>query len=134
MPTPRQTAEAFSSHRFEETYNHLDDDVRWVAVGQTVLKGRDAVIRACKGTATELATTTTEFLRFVTVEDLGAPSDQRVAVDAVARYREPDGTTSLVSSCDIYEFAHGRLVGITSYAVELDPDTTDQQWYSRWDT
>jgi hypothetical protein len=133
MPTPKQTAEAFSSHRFEETYNHLDDDVQWVAVGQTVLKGRDAVIRACTGTATDLATTTTEFLRFVTVVDLGASADQRVAVDAVAQYREPDGTTSLVSSCDIYEFAHGRLVGITSYAVELDPDTTDEQWYNRRD-
>ena len=85
MPTPRQTAEAFSTHRFEETYNHLDDDVHWVAVGQTVLKGRDAVIRACTGTATDLATTTTEFLRFVTVVDLGASADQRVAVDAVAQ-------------------------------------------------
>jgi SnoaL-like domain len=133
MPTPRQTAEAFSSHRFQETYDHLADDVRWAAVGQTVMKGRDAVIRACTGTATDLATTTTEFLRFVTVEDVGAPPDQRIAIDAVARYREPDGTTSLVSSCDIYEFAYGRLIGITSYAVELDTDTTEEQWYDRRD-
>ena len=130
MPTPRQTAEAFSSHRFEETYDHLADDVRWVAVGQTVLKGRDAVVRACSGTATELATTTTEFLRFVTVEGPGGTADQRVAVDAVARYRGSDGTTSVVSSCDIYEFMDGRLAGITSYAVELDPEATEDQWYT----
>ena len=127
--TPRQIAEAFSGHRFEETYDHLADDVRWVAVGQTVLTGRDAVVRACTGTATQLATATTEFLRFVTVEGAGVGADQRVvAVDAVARYRDPDGTTSIVSSCDIYEFVDGRVAGITSYAVDRDPDSTGEQW------
>jgi ketosteroid isomerase-like protein len=130
MATPRQTAEAFSGHRFEEAYDQLADDVRWVVVGQMLLRGRDEVVRACTGTATHLATTTTEFLRFVVVEDRGATADQRVVVDAVARYRDADGTTSLVSSCDIYEFADGRLVGITSYGVELDPDSTEEQWYT----
>ena len=41
------------------------------------------------------------------------------AVDVVARYVAADGHVSVVSSCDIYEFADGKLAAITSYAVEL---------------
>jgi hypothetical protein len=40
-------------------------------------------------------------------------------VDAVARYVDAAGETSVVSSCDIYEFDRDRLMAITSYAVEL---------------
>ncbi len=42
-----------------------------------------------------------------------------MAVDAVARYVDEAGSTSVVSSCDIYEFDGDALVTITSYAVEL---------------
>jgi hypothetical protein len=40
------------------------------------------------------------------------------AVIARYRYTSPDGTTSVVSSCDIFEFHAGQVVRITSYAVE----------------
>jgi hypothetical protein len=43
----------------------------------------------------------------------------------VARYVDADGTTSVVSSCDIYEFSDGQVTAITSYAVELDPAEQD---------
>lgn len=39
-------AEAFSGHRFQETYGRLAEGVRWVLVGQGVLEGRDAVVAA----------------------------------------------------------------------------------------
>lgn len=110
----QEIAEAFSGHRFTETFPHLAPDVRWVSVGQSTLEGRDAVIAACEGSAAELAGVTTEFTRFVSV--VGADA---VAVDAIGRYVEAGGQTSVVSSCDIYEFDHGALTAITSYAVEL---------------
>jgi ketosteroid isomerase-like protein len=135
MPTPRQIAEAFSGHRFEETLEHLADDVRWVAVGQGVLHGREAVARACRETASQLEGTTTEFLRFVTVDGIATDAGTdagAVAVDAVARYTDADGAPSLVSSCDVYEFDAGRVAAITSYAVELDAGSPpDEQWYTR---
>lgn len=43
------------------------------------------------------------------------------AVDTVARYEEADGTTSVVSSCDISEFDKGVVAAITSYSAEFDP-------------
>jgi ketosteroid isomerase-like protein len=114
LTTPRGVAEAFSGHRFAEAYPALADDVRWELVGEDVLVGRQAVVDACEGTLAALGEGSTEFLRFVVVAE-----GDRVAVDTIARYTEPDGSTGTVSSCDVYEFADGRLVAIRSYGVEL---------------
>jgi hypothetical protein len=115
MSTIRDTAEAFSAHRFEEAFGHLADDARWVLVGGGTVEGRDAIVAACRDTAAALAGATTTFERFVVVAGADA-----VAVDVVARYRDETGSTSVVSSCDIYEFDADVLRTITSYAVELD--------------
>jgi ketosteroid isomerase-like protein len=117
MTTPRETAEAFSGHRFRDAYAALSPDVRWTAVGEGVVTGRQSVVDACEATLTELATTTTTFSRFVVVADADG---RTAAVDVVARYVDAEGTESVVSSCDVYEFADGQVTAITSYAVELD--------------
>ena len=116
MTSSQQIAEAFSGHRFSDTYDHLAADIRWVLIGGETIQGRDQVIQTCEQTAAELTETTTEFLRFLAIAGTGA-----VAVDAVARYVGADGTTSVVSSCDIYEFDEGVVAVITSYSAELYP-------------
>src|SRR4051794_6701999 len=114
---PLQIAEAFSGHRFPETYDHLAADVSWVLPGQATIEGRDAVVAACTSSADEMAQlASAEFRRFVSVA-----GDRVAAVDAVGRYVSEDGSVSVVSSADIYEFDDdGRVRVITSYAVELD--------------
>ena len=116
----KQTAEAFSSHRFPEVYDRLADDVRWVLPGQATIQGRTGVIAACEAAAGEFAQLAgTDTLRFLSVAD-----DGTAAVDATTRYRSPDGSASVVSSADIYEFdERGLLITITSYAVELDQES-----------
>ncbi|SHN81393.1 SnoaL-like domain-containing protein [Geodermatophilus obscurus] len=118
MTTLRETAEAFSGHRFRDAYAALPPDIRWTRIGQRVVTGRQSVVDACEATLAELATTTIEFTRFVVVAD-----DNAAAVDVIGRYVDADGTTSVVSSCDVYEFRDGMVTAITSYAVELDPAT-----------
>jgi ketosteroid isomerase-like protein len=114
---PQQLAEAFSAHRFQATYDQLADDVRWVLPGQATIEGKPAVLAACADSLAEFAALAeTSFDRFVSV---GGPNV--AAVDAIGRYVSTDGSTSVVSSADIYDFdARGRVVQITSYAVELD--------------
>jgi ketosteroid isomerase-like protein len=113
----KQIAEAFSGHRFTETYDHLADDVRWVVPGHDSIEGKAAVVAACDSSAAEMAElASTEFTRFVSVG-----GDAAAAVDAIGRYVSPDGSVSVVSSADIYEFdGEGRVTTITSYAVELE--------------
>ena len=111
----RDIAAAFSGHRFREAYDHLAPDVVWVAVGSSTTEGKEAVMAVCEETLAELESSTTEFTRFLVVAD-----DQSAAVDVIGRYAGPDGGTSSVSSCDIYEFRDGLVTRITSYAVEID--------------
>lgn len=115
MLSPREVAEAFSAHRFHDAYESLAPDVRWISVGGGMTEGRNAVIEVCEETLRELAGTDTQFVRFLVVDGGDA-----VAVDAVGRYVGADGT-STVSSCDLFEFTDGRVMTITSYAVEV-PD------------
>ena len=115
--TNEDTARAFSGHRFEETVDHIAEDVVWNLVGEARLEGRSAVVDACRGTATGLSDVTTTWLRFVSTGD-----GDVVAVDAIGRYEEKDAV-SVVSSCDIYEFVDGTIRVITSYTVEVDPDS-----------
>ena len=110
----QKVAEAFSSHRFSEVFPKMSADVEWVAVGESTVRGRDAVIQACEAAAAEMGQITTEFTRFISMAGPDA-----AAVDAIERYVEANGDTSVVSSCDVYEFANDQLSRITSYAVEL---------------
>jgi ketosteroid isomerase-like protein len=111
----RDIAAAFSGHRFRETYDHLAPNIVWVAAGGSTAEGRDGVISTCEETLAELANTTTEFTRFLTVAD-----DDVAAVDVIGRYTDPAGGTSTVASCDIYEFRDNLVARITSYTVEID--------------
>ena len=116
--TPTALAEAFSGHRFVETYPQIADHVEWILVGGPTLEGRQALVEACENTVHELAGTSTTFTKFRTVV-----CDLTVVVDSTAAYREPDGTTTVVGSCDLYDFdADDRIVMITSYTVELPND------------
>ncbi|SEP93967.1 nuclear transport factor 2-like protein [Microlunatus flavus] len=55
-----------------------------------------------------------------TLRSLSVVGDEAVAVDSVVAYTGPDGSRSVVSSCDVYELDAGSVVRITSYNVELD--------------
>ena len=113
----QQLAEAFSGHRFADVYDALTDTVRWVMPGQATIEGRSAVISTCEDSLAQLnALQRVDFDRFVSV---GGP--RMAAVDTIGRYVSPDGSVSVVSSADIYEFdEQTKIVSITSYAVELE--------------
>jgi hypothetical protein len=110
---PDQIAEAFSRHRFTETYVFLDADVRWNNVNGPQVAGRDAVIETCRRSAEWLTGVTTTFTRFRLIS-----GGDTVVVDSEAVYAGPGGV-SRVASCDIYDFAGSVLTAITSYTMEL---------------
>jgi SnoaL-like domain len=109
----RDIAEAFSSHRFRETYAAIAPDVRWVSVGGGITEGKDAVVEVCESMLLELTDTTTDFGRFLIVD-----GGDTVAVDAVGNYVDAAGV-SVISSCDLYEFRDEQLTTITSYTVDV---------------
>jgi ketosteroid isomerase-like protein len=118
---PGAVGRAFSEHRFDEVLGYLAKDVRWTIVGYMVLEGAEAVRQTCHDTAASLEDTTTTYDRCV----VAAGSDV-VAVDTFAHYSGPGGHTA-VASCDIYEFTGEEISAITSYAVEVDPESAGSQ-------
>lgn len=108
-------AAAFSRHRFAEVYPYLAEDVRWDLVGERPVVGRAEVVSTCEQTAGHLAAgVTTDFRRFRVV----AGRDS-VVVDSEAEYVDADGGSTVVASCDLYDFAGGRLTAIRSYTVQV---------------
>jgi ketosteroid isomerase-like protein len=107
-------AEAFSRHRFSEALPHIADDVTWSLVGDDTITGKAAVAAACEGTSSELQDVTTVFTHFRTVA-----GQDSVVIDSVGEYTDPAGDTSVVASCDIFDFADGRVTAIRSYNIEL---------------
>jgi len=112
-----EIARAFAQHRFDEALPHLARDVVWTIVGYSVLEGADAVATTCRDTAGGLAATVATWDRCLTVEQ-----DDTVVVDVLGRYQRPDGVT-IVSSCHIYQFDGAKIASITSYGVEVDPES-----------
>ena len=109
-----QIAEDFSGHKFESIYEHLHADVEWNMVGGDVYKGRAEVVDACDESANYLSTVKTTFHKFKSY--LGGDS---VVVDSLGEYVDEQNETSIVASCDIYEFQDGKVREIISYAIEL---------------
>ncbi|MCV7343123.1 nuclear transport factor 2 family protein [Mycolicibacterium rhodesiae] len=116
-PTRAEIARAFAQHRFDDALGHLARDVVWTIVGYSVLEGADAVATICRDTAGGLAATVATWDRCRTVEQ-----DDTVVVEVLGRYRRQDGVT-IVSSCHIIGFAGAEIASITSYGVEVDPDS-----------
>jgi len=115
-----EIARAFSSHDFEAAIPHLADDVAWILVGgESPVLGKTDVVDLCRQSAAELEEVTTSFLRMRVVV-----AEECVIVESLAQYAGADGT-SVVASCDLYDFADGRVTEITSYNIELGgaPDT-----------
>lgn len=115
--TMEQIARALSRHDFDAALPYLAEDVSWTLVGGEDLVGKDAVSAECALTADYLSGVTTDFRRFKSVV-----GESSVVVDSLADYTDPDGSTSTVASCDIYDFDNGMLSHITSYNIELTGD------------
>jgi ketosteroid isomerase-like protein len=111
--TPTEIAAAFSNHEFDRTYEHLTEDVSWLHVGGDQEMGKAAVVAACTRSVQDLAGMTTTFTAFRTLT-----AGDAVAVVSTADYVQGD-ERSTVSSCDVYDFAGGKLAAITSFEVEV---------------
>ena len=70
---------------------------------------------ACEQSSEELAQATTTCNRFRTVI-----SENCVVVESEVEYVNHVNQSSVVASCDIYDFSNDQLEQITSYTIELD--------------
>jgi hypothetical protein len=111
----QKIAEAFTTHKFAETYQYLSDDIRWENIGRETLVGREAVIARCEAAKTFLATVSTTFTKMKITR-----AESIVIVEGECLFTSPGGEASRVASCDVFEFSSSQLLGITSYVIDLN--------------
>lgn len=116
---PERIARAFSGHEFEGVLPFIAADAVWTLTGGDPITGADAIAVACRDSAGYLAGVSTRFDRFRVIVSAESAGAQSVVVDSLAEYTEQDGTSSVVASCDIYDFEGGQVTAITSYTTEL---------------
>jgi len=112
--TPVEIAVAFSTHRFTEAEPYLAEGVFWDLVGGKPLLTKAEVL--------ELGASSTEVLESnkstTFLEQRVIDGGDTVVVDSVIEYVSEQSETSVVSSCDLYEFENGLVTHIRSYAGE----------------
>lgn len=118
--TITEIAEAFSRHEFEETYQHMLEDIDWQLVGEKHIRGRGSVVAACEETRKSLISVRTTFSKFRVIT-----AERSVVIDSRAGYVDAEGEFSHVASCDIFDFHDGTLAAITSYNLEVDEAAND---------
>lgn len=111
-------ASAFSSHKFASTYGYLANDIEWTVIGERVIRGKADIVKTCEDSAAYLSNVKTTFLKFRTFA-----GESSVVIDSLAEYVDEQDEKSVVASCDIYEFDGEYLTAITSYAVEIPPES-----------
>jgi hypothetical protein len=108
-------AEAFTTHKFAETFPNLAEDVKWDNIGRDLIVGREAVIARCTDAAKFLATVSTTFTKIKVTR-----AESLVIVEGECLFTAADNQTSRVASCDLFQFADGKLVELTSYVIDLN--------------
>jgi hypothetical protein len=109
-----QIAEAFCSWRFAEVYPYFADEIKWNVVGKKEYVGREAVIARCEESTKFLETVSTLYDRLKLHR-----AEACVIVEGTAQFQDRENRTLGVASCDVFRFAEGRLVEITSYVIDL---------------
>ncbi|MGA0560661.1 nuclear transport factor 2 family protein [Larkinella sp. VNQ87] len=100
---------AIMEGNYEEFLALCTDDTEWTFVGDTVLKGKEAVRQWMATTYTEPPT--------VTVDYLIAEGDFLTAVGTVTM-RDENGEKALYNYCDVWRFRDGKLAGLRAFVIK----------------
>jgi len=101
---------AVAAGDYEKFLSLCTDDTEWTFVGDTVLKGKQAV--------REYMTNTYVFPPIVTVKQLIAEGDFLTAVGEIT-LKDQEGISTLYSYCDVWRFDLGKMAELNAFVVEI---------------
>lgn len=111
--TNLEVAEAFSSGKFEQTYDRLADNIEWTVFGEKVLQGKDQVLAECQEVKEYFNSITTDFTNYNSIGN-----GNRIAINGHALFIREGKTVAEVNACDVYEFdEEGLITAIKSYCI-----------------
>lgn len=106
-------ATAFSSGKFEITYQHLAENSVWKIVGGSEYIGKPSIMEQCDKVTNYFNSVTTVFSIQHVIEE-----GNYVAINGYAEFSKNNTRVSFVNACDVYEFDETNLITqITSYCI-----------------
>ncbi|MCO4293322.1 nuclear transport factor 2 family protein [Solitalea sp. MAHUQ-68] len=101
----------FAEGDVETFIDYCADNVVWGMVGSPALEGKEAVSKAMK---------TDDFPDppKIMVKNVIADGDM-VMSDGTMSMKKKDGTIVDMAYCDVYKFANGQIIELTSYIIDL---------------
>ena len=106
----RKINTAFETNDVEAFLSHCADDVEWTMVGETPLRGKDA-IRAFMAQGPSQPPS-------FTVDALVAEGDLVTCVGDMTM--EEGGTVKAYSYCDVWRFRDGKVVTLKAFVIPTD--------------
>ena len=107
--TLRKANEAISIGDYEGFLSYCTDDTHWVFMGDTELKGKQAVRQW-------MAENYIEPPRF-DIDQLIAENEHLTAIGNIAM-TDTNGTTTNYSYCDVWTFRDGKMAELRAFVVE----------------
>lgn len=102
---------AIAKGNYEGFLSLCADNTEWTFVGETILKGKEAVRQWMTATYTEPPT--------VTIGNLIAEGDFLTATGDVTM-KDKDGKVGHYSYCDIWRFNGGEIVELKAFVIKVD--------------
>lgn len=95
--------------KYEEYLSYLTQDSKWIFVGERTLLGKEAVRQYMQ-----------EFYLAPPIFDMERSIEEGDLVTAAGNIslKNPDGSYSHYSYCDIWRFDNGKLAEVTAYVIE----------------
>jgi ketosteroid isomerase-like protein len=114
--TVQRINDAFAENNLEKVLSFCADDLTWTMVGDTTVRGKDAIRKWMASMAPQPPQ--------ITVHDTVAEGDLVIARGDMRMPEEKNGPAIPYTFCDIYRFKGDKVAELTAFVIRTDNTAT----------
>jgi uncharacterized protein len=107
QPTNKEISEAFAKGNLDFSAKYLADNVKWNILGSSSIMGKEQVLEVSKMLQLES-------FPVITIKNIVA-EENYIVIESTGEAKTKKGKLYNQSYCDIFRFAEGKIIEITTY-------------------
>jgi uncharacterized protein len=111
--------QAFAENDFEKVLSFCADDITWTMVGDTTVRGKDAIRKWMNSMDPQPPQ--------LRIQQTIAEGDSVVSRGDMTMQEKKDGPSIPYTFCDIYRFAGDKVVELTAFMIRTDRTRTSDR-------
>ena len=111
--------EGFAENNLEKVLSFCSDDLIWTMVGDTTVRGKDAIREWMASMDPQPPT--------ITIRQTVVEGDSVVACGDMSMQEKNGGTPVPYTFCDVYRFAGDKVAELTAFVIRTDKPRADSQ-------